>query len=117
MSEFNERFRAFRAALVSEKTGKKVTLKEMSEVIGIPLSSISKYEQGIIKPGVEILQKIGKKYGVNLNWLVFEEGGIFVAEDKNLEAVKISIKNALEMSTLANTELARVARIVVPDEK
>ena len=51
MSEFSVRCRELRKNLA-------ITLKEMSEDLGIPLSSISKYEQGIIKPGVDILAKI-----------------------------------------------------------
>lgn len=74
MSEFSVRCRELRKNLA-------ITLKEMSEDLGIPLSSISKYEQGIIKPGVEILSKIARVYKVNLNWLVANQGLMFESED------------------------------------
>ena len=76
MSEFRTRFRELRKTL-------SITLREMSEDLGIPLSSISKYEQGIIKPGVEILSKLAKCYKVNLNWLIANQGLMF--EKKELE--------------------------------
>lgn len=74
MSEFSVRCRELRKNLA-------ITLKEMSEDLGIPLSSISKYEQGIIKPGVDILSKIAKTYKVNLNWLIANQGLMFESED------------------------------------
>lgn len=74
MSEFSVRCRELRKNL-------SITLKEMSEDLGIPLSSISKYEQGIIKPGVDILAKIANIYKVNLNWLIANQGLMFESED------------------------------------
>lgn len=71
MSEFNTRFREIRKSL-------KLTLREMSQVLSIPLSTVSKYEQGVIKPGVEILSRVCLKYKVNLNWLLTGVGEMFL---------------------------------------
>ncbi len=74
MSQFSTRIRQLRKALG-------LTLREMSETLSIPLSTISKYEQGIIKPGVEILSKVALSYNVNLNWLLTDVGDMFIQDN------------------------------------
>ncbi|MDD3238417.1 MAG: helix-turn-helix transcriptional regulator [Candidatus Gastranaerophilales bacterium] len=77
MLEFKLRYRELRKTLG-------ITLREMSSDLSIPLSSISKYEQGLIKPGVEILSRIAKAYKVNLNWLITGEGPMFLLQNELL---------------------------------
>lgn len=89
MSEFNTRFREVRKKL-------KLTLREMSGVLGIPLSTVSKYEQGVIKPGVEILSRVCVKYNVNLNWLLTGAGEMFI--DKSA----VSASNYLKVKAKRN---------------
>ncbi len=103
MSEFRTRFRELRKSLA-------ITLREMSEDLGIPLSSISKYEQGIIKPGVEILSKLAKCYNVNLNWLIANQGLMFdqsevelstgTSDDIRVRLVKYS--NSVKIQPISN---------------
>lgn len=103
MSEFSVRCRELR-----KKLG--ITLKEMSEDIGIPLSSISKYEQGIIKPGVDILSRIAKIYKVNLNWLIANQGLMFESEDLFIDNVSdndirirlVKYDNRIKVHSLSN---------------
>lgn len=82
MTEFNTRFRELRKTLG-------ITLREMSQVLDIPLSTVSKYEQGIIKPGVEILSKVSTRYNVNLNWLLTGVGEMFIENKDNLLGASI----------------------------
>ena len=42
--------------------------KEFGEPININLQQISKYERGEINPSLEIIEKIGTYYNINLNW-------------------------------------------------
>lgn len=103
MSEFSVRCRELRKNLA-------ITLKEMSEDIGIPLSSISKYEQGIIKPGVDILSKIARVYKVNLNWLVANQGLMFESEelflangtDDSIRVRLVKYNNRVKLHPLSN---------------
>ena len=103
MSDFSVRCRELRKSLA-------ITLKEMSEDIGIPLSSISKYEQGIIKPGVDILSKIAKVYKVNLNWLVANQGLMFEPEelflangtDDSIRVRLVKYNNRVKIHPLSN---------------
>ena len=52
------------------RKSRKLKLREVAGMINVPLSTWSKYEQGVIKPGVEILERIGKNLDVDLNWLI-----------------------------------------------
>ena len=55
--------------------------RAFAEMIGgLPPTTISKYEQGLIKPSAEILSKLGNK-GVNINWLLTGEGLMFETQD------------------------------------
>lgn len=89
MSEFNTRFREIRKKL-------KLTLREMAQVLAIPLSTVSKYEQGVIKPGVEILSRVCIKYKVNINWLLTGAGEMFL-ENEDISKSNSHLKvNALK---------------------
>lgn len=58
----------------------KLNQTEFGRRIGVPLSTMSKYEQGLVNPGCEFLTKIGQIYKVNLNWLIKNEGSMFEEE-------------------------------------
>ena len=68
---FTSRIRAVRLKL-------ELTLKEVGEGIKIPLSTVCKYEQGVIKPGLNILARYGNVYNVNMNYLVLGKGRMFI---------------------------------------
>ena len=51
--------------------------QDMAEDLSVPFTTISKYELGLIRPGTEILSKIGNRYNVNLNWLLNGTGEMF----------------------------------------
>ncbi len=67
----NERIKKVRKSL-------KLTLKEFSSRVKVPLTTVSKYEKGIVKPSFDVLANIGKVYKVNLNWLLTGKGEIFL---------------------------------------
>ena len=48
-----------------------LTLKQVSEVTGIPLTTISQYENGERKPKRETLEKLSNYYGVDPKILLF----------------------------------------------
>ena len=65
-------FRSERIRLLREKEG--LSQKAFAEKCGnVPSTTISKYEQGLIKPSAEILSKMGY-IGININWLLTGEG-------------------------------------------
>jgi len=52
--------------------------EELAQACGVKLSTISKYENDVIKPAFEMLSKMGFAYNINLNWLVNEIGEMFI---------------------------------------
>lgn len=78
-----------RFRLLRQKLG--LSQKEMAEGLGVPSTTISKYERGEVKPAADILAKIANTYGVNLNWLLTGLGDMFIkteAENSFLEVMK-----------------------------
>ena len=86
-----------RIKLVREQ--QKLSQKAFAEKCGdIPSTTISKYEQGLIKPSAEILSKMGY-IGININWLLTGEGemmrGKGEAEEVVSEAVEALSENRM----------------------
>ncbi len=56
----------------------KLKQSDIANACNVKLTAISKYENEIIKPGFDMLAKMGLAYNVNLNWLVNEIGSMFI---------------------------------------
>lgn len=59
----------------------KKTLKEQSEVFGVSLNSIYRWEHDLVVPRKSALEKMANFYGVSVNWLITESD----AEDNQAE--------------------------------
>lgn len=70
MIDFKNRLKTIRKSL-------QLRQQDMADDLSVPFTTISKYELGLIKPGAEILSKIGNCYNVNLNWLLNGTGEMF----------------------------------------
>lgn len=55
----------------------KKTPKEISSELGIDLSEWEKYEKGTASPKINYLHYFYTNYGLNLNWLIGEDGVMF----------------------------------------
>ncbi|MCL4457378.1 MAG: helix-turn-helix domain-containing protein [Nitrospirae bacterium] len=64
--------------------------KEFGRQIGVSYQHVSKYERGLIMPGVEVLVKIYECFSVNINWLLTGKGPAF------LEGHKISLEEDIK---------------------
>ncbi len=73
MSNISYKMKMIRAALSLNQT-------EFGAKLGTTLSTISKYEQGVSSPGYDFIVKMGKVYGINLNWLIKDQGEMFTEE-------------------------------------
>lgn len=102
-----------RIKLVREK--QKLSQKAFAEKCGnVPSTTISKYEQGVIKPSAEILSKMSYM-GININWLLTGEGemtrGKSEAKEVASEAVEaLSEDRMLEKIVLMLAEMSDEAR-------
>ncbi|MCK4763100.1 MAG: hypothetical protein KAW12_12970 [Candidatus Aminicenantes bacterium] len=76
------RFKQFREA-ISKEFG--FSFAEFCTEIGIPEEKFKTYEKGDFWPDFADLQKIGLNTGVNLNWLVYRNGGMFGVREKDME--------------------------------
>ena len=55
-----------------------LTQNDLAKSCNVKLTFISKYENEVIKPGFDMLAKIGMAYNVNLNWLLNGLGTMFI---------------------------------------
>lgn len=55
------------------RKAKKMTLKDFSEILEVPISSISSWERGVNVPNRQNLQLLSETTGVDENWLLYGE--------------------------------------------
>ncbi len=77
------------------RTGKNLTLNQVSGRLGIGVSSLSSYELGEKNPSYKNLLKLARLYGVSCDYLLGNDGHC-----------------ALDVSGLTEREIASVAQIV-----
>lgn len=67
------------------RKNKKISQKDLAEVIGIDQSAISKYERGVQLPELQIAMKISDFFGVTLDELIYSKdftvGESYLIED------------------------------------
>lgn len=63
----------------------RVTFSEYAREIGIPRGRLKIYEAGEEYPPYPDLVKMSRHHGLNLNWLFYENGGMFFAREKDME--------------------------------
>jgi transcriptional regulator with XRE-family HTH domain len=52
------------------RLGKKKTLKELSEILGVSLNSIYRWEHDMVKPKISTLEKMAEVYDVSFSYLL-----------------------------------------------
>ena len=62
----------------------KISQKDMAAALRIPDSTISRYENNVIKPSYDILSKIANTYNINLNWLLTGKGEMFTDRESEI---------------------------------
>ena len=57
---------------------KKINLSQraLARELDIPINTMHKYFTGSVLPSVPFLQKMHKRYGMNINWLLFGRGPV-----------------------------------------
>lgn len=69
----NDRLREAREA-------KNLSMKALSDLINTPERSIGNYERGERKPSYEYIQKLTTQLGINANWILTGQGGMFIED-------------------------------------
>lgn len=62
MNEFGKRLKVLREQ-------EDLSLSQLSEAIESTKSALSRYENGAVEPGLKMLTKISKYFGVTLDWM------------------------------------------------
>ena len=52
--------------------------EEISSQIGISYRAYTSYERGDRNPSIDFLQNLVTKFNINLNWLIAEQGEMFI---------------------------------------
>lgn len=76
------RLRVFRKDIMKRSN---LSFAEFADESDIPLAALRSYETGAVYPDYADLVKIGNYYGLNLNWLFYENGGMFFVREKDME--------------------------------
>ena len=97
-----ERFKLIRREL-------NLTQKAFGDLLGIPLTTVSKYETGTNKPSSDILSKLSE-LNININWLLTGNGSMFLEQDKEYTIDKTAV------NMLGETEVKYLSDISAPSE-
>ena len=63
------------------RLGEKKTLRELSEILGVSLNSIYRWEHDMVKPKISTLEKMADLYNVSFNYLL--QGDIVEKNNEN----------------------------------
>ncbi len=72
----------------------KLSQEEISTQVGISYRAYTSYERGDRKPSFDFLESLVNKFNVNLNWLIANNGEMFIAP--KYESVKDEIMAQVE---------------------
>jgi len=72
---------SFSKRLATIRKGRGLTQQQMSEIIGIHLSQVKRYESGETQPSIDILRKIALALNISADMLLFDEGERRPAEE------------------------------------
>jgi len=79
--------------------------------LGVLVTTISKYERGIIKPSSDFLIKIHAVFNVNLNWLIAGQENMFL--DKNFIAEEYYMDSIKEKIGFNNQKIELIIKEIV----
>jgi transcriptional regulator with XRE-family HTH domain len=91
--EIGKRIKQIRTAL-------NLTQEDFGKSIGASKASLSEIETGKYKAGIELLEKLVKKYNVNLHFVITGEGEMFIPPTASSFAR--SVKYALNLKDVRN---------------
>lgn len=66
----------------------KIKQKDFAEAIGIMPQALVRNEKNAVKPSADLLIKISETYKVNLNWLLTDNGEMFLDQEQRAKEPK-----------------------------
>lgn len=64
---------------------------EFAPKIGVPADTLGSYERGDRKPDVELVARYRERFGVDLNWLLADEGAMFGRDGDRPAPIRLDI--------------------------
>ena len=68
---------SFSKRLTSVRKERGLTQQQISELMGIHLSQVKRYESGDTQPSLDVLRKIALALNISADTLLFDAGGIY----------------------------------------
>ncbi len=89
-----------------------MTVKDMSDVIGVPVRTIGAYERDENPPNEKFLTLLLEKFNVNINWLLIGKGTLFMQKQDDIAdfistEYNISKQDAINIIKLIENEYTR----------
>lgn len=88
------------------RENKKMTQKEIAEILGVEPATISKYESGMIEPNIESLKKLSDVFEVTIDDIVKSDKKFDINEINILEILKEQKDMKLKSNLYHNTQIA-----------
>jgi transcriptional regulator with XRE-family HTH domain len=71
---------------------RKISFEEFAGEVDITVNKFKAYEAGRLYPGYKDLEKMGCSYGINLNWVIYRNGSMLFAREKDMEELTKKIE-------------------------
>jgi len=97
---FIEIKKSFSEKLISIKKASSMNAKEMAGILGIKRESYERYEKSSFAPRMHTLYTLGKRFRVSLNWLILDEGPMFLSSEAEVK------KNLVLSDTAQNVQMS-----------
>lgn len=88
-----------------------LTQQEFAEQLEIPQTSVSKYEKNAMKPGTDMLIRIGETFGVNMNWLLLDKGEMLLTPNGSSQDSYSSLERKTGNSNESLMELSQTINL------
>lgn len=84
---------------------KKMTQKDIAEILELEPSTISKYELGMIEPNIESIKKLAETFGITIDELLKDEEKFDISKINILDALKEQKDMGLKGNLYHNTQI------------
>lgn len=91
--------------------------KDISDKLGIAMTTLSGYERDARKPDHETLVKIGEFFGVTIDFLLGTESQLDSLEESFPEGIKMLRRANNEMNTAQKKKLVKYMEFMLEQEK
>ncbi len=87
------------------RTSKKMTQRELSELLGVKVGTISKYESGMLEPNIKSLKSLSELFEISVDMLLKEEEENYIPDTNVLEILREQRKLKIKGNLYHNTQI------------